>query len=117
MSWSSPTARATSKASPTSPTDIWKPLIEVLGIKHYRLYALRHYRASALIADGANPKEVQAELGHEDIKLVFDVYGHLFSDDDAKQRRKDRAERLALQTQHAAWTWQKKVGNLRLIHA
>lgn len=79
----------------------WKPLIEAAGIKHYRLYALRHYRASALIADGANPKEVQAELGHEDIKLVFDVYGHLFHDDDAKQRRKDRAERLALQTQHA----------------
>lgn len=47
------------------------------------------------------PKEVQVELGHEDIKLVFDTYGHLFHDDDAKQRRKDRAERLARQTQHA----------------
>lgn len=80
---------------------IWRPLLNAAGIKcHYRLYALRHYHASALIDDGANPKEVQHELGHEDIKLVFDTYGHLFHDDDAKTRRKERAERLASQTQH-----------------
>lgn len=79
----------------------WKPLPAAAGIrKHYRLYSLRHYRASALIEDGANPKEVQVEMGHSDISVTFDVYGHLFHDDDAKLRRKERAERLASQMQH-----------------
>ena len=39
-------------------------------------------------------------MGHDDISVTFDVYGHLFHDDDAKQRRKERAGRLDLQTQH-----------------
>jgi integrase len=78
----------------------WNPLLKAAGVRKHKLYALRHYRASALIHDGANPKEVQTEMGHEDIKLTFDTYGHLFSDDDAKHRRKDRAERLASWTQH-----------------
>ena len=78
----------------------WLPLIEVAGIKRYKLYALRHYHASALIADGANAKEVQVEMGHDDVKVTFDTYGHLFHDDDAQQRRKDRAERLERFVQH-----------------
>ena len=79
----------------------WRPLLQAAGIRtKYRLYALRHYHASALIEDGANPKEVQTEMGHDDISVTFDVYGHLFHDDDAKQRRKKRAGRLDLQTQH-----------------
>jgi integrase len=79
----------------------WRPLLAAAGIKQrYKLYALRHYHASALIEDGANPKEVQVEIGHSNISVTFDVYGHLFHDDDAKLRRKERAERLASQTQH-----------------
>ncbi len=81
---------------------IWRPLLKAAGIrKHYVPYAMRHYHASALIHDGANPKEVQVEMGHTDIGMTFNVYGHLFHDQDAQQRRKDRAERLASQTQHA----------------
>jgi integrase len=81
---------------------VWVPLMKAAGVKRYRLYALRHYHASALIDDGANAKEVQVEMGHADIKETFDTYGHLFQDDDAQQRRKDRAERIAIQTQHEA---------------
>jgi integrase len=56
---------------------------------------LRHFRASLLIEDGANPKEVQREMGHANIQMTFDLYGHLFTDSDADARRRERAERLA----------------------
>lgn len=82
----------------------WKPLQIAAGVvskgedgkpaPKYNLHALRHFRASLLIADGANPKEVQAELGHATITLTMDVYGSLFRDDEAQQQRRDRAERL-----------------------
>jgi integrase len=49
-----------------------------------------------LIEDGgANPKEVQTEMGHSSIQVTYDLYGHLFHDDEADKRRSERAERLA----------------------
>jgi integrase len=56
---------------------------------------LRHFHASRLIADNANPKEVQVEMGHSSIKITYDVYGHLFQDEEADKRRTERADRLA----------------------
>ena len=62
----------------------------------YTFHALRHFHASMLINDGdANPKEVQSEMGHSSIQITFDLYGHLFEDDHAVVRRRERAERLA----------------------
>jgi integrase len=73
----------------------WVPSRKAAGIdSKYKLYALRHYHASALIDDGANAREVQTEMGHSSIAVTFDTYGHLFHDEEASQRRKDRAERL-----------------------
>jgi integrase len=63
----------------------------------YNFHALRHFHASMLIADNANPKEVQAELGHSSIKITYDLYGHLFTDEEADKRRSERSERLASQ--------------------
>ena len=73
----------------------WVPSRKAAGIdSKYKIYALRHYHASALIDDGANAREVQTEMGHSSIAVTFDTYGHLFHDEEASQRRKDRAERL-----------------------
>jgi integrase len=52
--------------------------------KYYGLHSLRHFNASWLInrkADGGlelPPKEVQTRLGHSNIAMTMDVYGHLF---------------------------------------
>ena len=46
------------------------------------------------IEDGANPKEVMVEMGHSNIAMTYDLYGHLFTDEDADTRRAERAERL-----------------------
>jgi integrase len=80
----------------------WHPLQRAAGIltaegkPKLNFHCLRHFRASLLIDDGANAKEVQREMGHANIQMTFDVYGHLFSDTDADARRKERAERLAV---------------------
>jgi integrase len=74
----------------------WKPLQERAGLRcKHNFHSLRHFRASLLIADGANPKEVQAELGHATIAVTYDLYAHLFKDETADKVRKARAARLA----------------------
>jgi integrase len=64
----------------------------------YNFHALRHFHASCLIADNANPKEIQAEMGHASIQITFNLYGHLFQDDEADKRRSERADRIAALT-------------------
>ena len=74
----------------------WNPLQKAAKISRLNFHSLRHFRASMLIADGANPKEVMVEMGHSSIAMTYDLYGHLFTDDAAHTRRAERAERLAI---------------------
>jgi len=39
-----------------------------------------HTAASLMINHGADPKLIQAQLGHSSITVTYDVYGHLFPD-------------------------------------
>lgn len=71
----------------------WRDLLDKAGMPPFKFHALRHFHASQLIADGANPKEVQAEMGHRSIKTTYDLYGHLFEEDATGRRA--RADRLA----------------------
>jgi integrase len=48
----------------------------------FNFHALRHFHASMLIASGASPKEVQVEMGHSSVQVTFDIYGHLFPEDE-----------------------------------
>ena len=79
----------------------WRPLqiaakiTKPNGSPRLNFHCLRHFRASMLIEDGANPKEVMVEMGHSNIAMTYDLYGHLFTDEDADTRRAERAERLA----------------------
>ncbi|WP_345476699.1 site-specific integrase [Nesterenkonia rhizosphaerae] len=45
-----------------------------------RVHDLRHTHASWLIAKGADPKALQARLGHKSIQMTYDRYGHLYDD-------------------------------------
>ena len=47
-----------------------------------RAHRLRHFFASWLIDQGFGPKRVQALMGHSSIAITFDVYGHLFPQED-----------------------------------
>ena len=58
----------------------------MVSVGKYGLHALRHACASLWIEQGYNPKQIQTLMGHSSIKITFDVYGHLFADNEADQR-------------------------------
>lgn len=45
--------------------------------RKYPPYALRHFFASVLIEECKSLKFIQSVMGHEDIKMTLDTYGHL----------------------------------------
>jgi integrase len=51
-----------------------------------RCHAYRHFFASWLIDRGFGPKRVQALMGHSSIAVTYDVYGHLFPQEDDHER-------------------------------
>jgi integrase len=61
----------------------------------YSLHALRHYRASILIGSGADPTEVQRELGHHSAAFTLDRYAKWFKGQRSDDRRRERAEAIA----------------------
>src|SRR4029077_4954522 len=46
-------------------------------LRRIRFHDLRHTYTSLLIAPGAHPKYIQAQLGHASIQTTLDRYGHL----------------------------------------
>lgn len=52
-------------------------LLEENGLPHIRFHELRHSCASFLINSGFTLKDVQEWLGHADIKMTANIYGHL----------------------------------------
>lgn len=52
-------------------------LLESLGLPNYRPYDLRHTAASMQIAAGVPIEVVSKRLGHRNISITVDTYGHL----------------------------------------
>ena len=52
-------------------------LLKQYGFPHIRFHDLRHSCASMLIANGFNLKDIQDWLGHANISMTADIYGHL----------------------------------------
>ncbi|MBV0912503.1 tyrosine-type recombinase/integrase [Anianabacter salinae] len=46
----------------------------------FTIHSLRHAAASLFIEQGWNPKKIQTLLGHANITMTMDCYGHLFED-------------------------------------
>ncbi len=66
----------------------WRPILAGTSL-HQGLTPneLRVTCAALLIAKGADPKAIQAQMRHSSISVTFDVYGHLFRGHlDADQR-------------------------------
>jgi integrase len=55
------------------------PALRAAGLPEaVRTHDLRHTCASLLIQLGAHPKAIQERLGHSDISVTLNLYGHLF---------------------------------------
>ena len=50
------------------------------GKARFGTHGLRHAAASLFIDQGWTPKKVQTIMGHKNITMTFDTYGHLFED-------------------------------------
>lgn len=81
----------------------WYPLMEQAGLlcedhvggqasvqAKYPPYALRHFFASMLIQKRTNLKRLQKIMGHADIQITFDTYGHIIDDIEAKEAQESR---------------------------
>jgi len=62
--------------APDSMTQKWLRFTEKHGLKHIRFHDLRHTCATAMLEAGIDPKTVQSRLGHANISITMDVYGH-----------------------------------------
>lgn len=63
--------------SPDYITDKFSSLLRKYDLPHIRFHELRHSCASLLINNGFGLKDVQEWLGHSDIKMTANIYGHL----------------------------------------
>ena len=48
------------------------------GVKRIRLHSLRHSHTAYLIYQGVQPLIIKERLGHRDIKITLNTYGHLY---------------------------------------
>lgn len=74
---------------PSSPTNRWSKFINKHEFKYIRLHDLRHTSASLLIAQGVHAKIISERLGHSDISVTMNTYGHAF-----KSADRDAADKL-----------------------
>ena len=87
-------------------TSAWAPLMreaghvmpekssgKVIPKPKYTPYCLRHYQASKLMEKSKDAKYIQTFMGHSDIKITYNTYGHLMKD--REDRHKQTAEEIA----------------------
>lgn len=58
--------------------------IEKAGVKRIRVHDLRHSHCAYLINQGVQPLIIKERLGHKDIKVTLNTYGHLYPSEQKK---------------------------------
>jgi integrase len=57
---------------------LWKATLKVAGLPStFRSYDARHTTATLLLQDKTSPKVVSERLGHANVQITLDVYGHV----------------------------------------
>lgn len=52
--------------------------VEKVGVKSIRVHDLRHSHVAYLIHKGVDPLVIKERVGHRDIKITLNTYGHLY---------------------------------------
>ena len=65
--------------------------LEAAGLARMRFYDMRHTCGALLIAQGVHPRVVMEILGHSQISITMNIYGHVIpkAKDDAADRLDD----------------------------
>jgi len=53
---------------------VWKPLLNLCGLKYRRPYQTRHTAATLWLAAGENPSWIAQQMGHSNTDMLFKVY-------------------------------------------
>lgn len=61
-----------------------KKHIEMAGVKKIRVHDLRHSHIAYLIHQGVEPLMIKQRVGHKDIKITLNTYGHLYPNQQKK---------------------------------
>lgn len=56
----------------------WRDFLKAKELRHINFHALRHTSASLLINEGIHAKVISERLGHSDIGITMNTYGHVF---------------------------------------
>jgi integrase len=59
---------------------VFRPALRRAKLEPLRFHDLRHTYAALMVAAGAHPKLLQAQMGHTSIAITLDLYGHLYPD-------------------------------------
>ena len=59
-------------------------LIEKAEVKKIRVHDLRHSHVAYLIHQGVDPLVIKERLGHKDIRITLNTYGHLYPNQQRK---------------------------------
>jgi integrase len=62
-------------------------IVDQDGRPKYGPHDFRHFTASWLIGQGFGPKKIMTILGHADIAMTFNIYGHMFELNEADHDR------------------------------
>lgn len=61
-----------------------KTAIRHTGVPQIRVHSIRHSHASYLINQGVQPLLIKERLGHKDIRMTLNIYGHLYPSEQQK---------------------------------
>ncbi|GIN08720.1 hypothetical protein J1TS1_28650 [Shouchella clausii] len=62
--------------APHSVTTWWRRFTEKNNIRHIPFHGIRHTSATLMIAKNVHTKTISARLGHSDVKVTLNRYGH-----------------------------------------
>lgn len=63
---------------------VMKRHAEKAGVKYIRVHDLRHSSCAYLIHLGVQPMIIKERLGHKDIRITLNTYGHLYPSEQEK---------------------------------
>lgn len=76
---------------PGSVSRWWNRFLDRTGFRKIRFHDLRHTASTLLINQGEHPKNISARLGHKDIQITMNLYGHALQE--ASKNAADKLEK------------------------
>ena len=73
---------------PDTPTTWWRRFTSRADVRYIKLHDLRHTSATLLINQGVHAKIISERLGHSDIRVTMNTYGHVLRKADQEAANK-----------------------------